>query len=133
MYNYIEYLYICMKKHAYLSLRAMTSAMPLLVSEDFQASISSTGCRAANDLTSQTSGETTARNKHRHGCVSKPIIINVSGVNTHCYFDVHQGYKVLTHSHMGMRQCNSQRVFYFVELLRFTQIPLKSFNIVSRK
>ena len=46
--------------YAYLSLRAMTSAMPLLVSEDFQASIS-TGCRAANDLTSQTSGEATDR------------------------------------------------------------------------
>ena len=38
-------------------------------------------------------------------CVSKPIIINVSGVSTHLpailiYFDVHQGYKVLTQSHI---------------------------------
>ena len=38
-----------------------------------------------------------------YGCVSEPIIINVSGVNTTInpsYFDVHQGYKVLTQSHI---------------------------------
>ena len=37
-------------------------------------------------------------------CVSKPIIINVSEVNTTInpsYFDVHQDYKVLTQSHLG--------------------------------
>ena len=43
--------------------------------------------------------------QHQYGYLSKPIIINVSGVFTPInpsYFDVHQGYKVLTQSHMSV-------------------------------
>ena len=61
---------------------------------------------------------------HWFGCASKPIIINVSGVFPPInpkYFDVHQGYKVLTQSHFT--KCMLFSLSSFRTLLKSSGAP----------